>query len=138
MAETGADFAELQLLVDSFERQGRSLSRLMPAVAEVLVAAVSDVYDAEGPGWEPLKEATLKKRRGTVGKILQDTGVMAGSTSAGYGSDFAEARGGASYSVFHAPDDQGRNPFDLGPFEEPALREIEEMLLDELLKGAAA
>jgi phage gpG-like protein len=103
----------------------------MPIIAESLVAAVSDVYEAEGPGWADLQDSTVKQRRGSSYKILQDTGVMAGSTSPGYGADWAEAFAGTSYADFHATGTRHmvkRNPFALGPFEADVLEEAADVV----------
>lgn len=133
------DTHELTLPSEALLARTRSLSRLMPSAADALVSAVSDVFDAEGPGWEPLAESTLRNRRGSIAKILQDTGISAGSTSAAHGSNFAEARGGTSYLVYHVNGTRympRRDPFDLGPFEDPTLDEIEDMFLDSVLAAA--
>lgn len=129
------DAHELEVVIDGFERRGRALTHLLPAIGEALVSAVSDVYDAEGPGWEPLAASTLKRRRGSSAKILQDTGVMAASTHHEHGGDWAEASAGVDYARYHSPDRQGRDPFELGPFEGPLLEEVSDMLLDEAVKG---
>jgi len=111
------------------------VSRLMPSIAEMLVSAVSDVYEAEGPGWKDLEESTKQARRGTSYKILQDTGVMAKSTSAGHGADWAEAFAGAAYADFHVRGNDRlpvRNPFDLGPFMQDVLDDTEALILTEV------
>lgn len=143
------DTSEIAGTIYKLEAKAKALSGLMPAFAEELVSAVSDVYEAEGPGWEPLTEYTIAHRRGTINKILQDTGVMAQSTAPGYGGDWAEAFAGASYADFHARgcmtttvDENGvfgirlprRNPFDLGPFEAEVLESLADMAALEATK----
>jgi phage gpG-like protein len=131
------DTSEIAGTLYQLQAKGKALSGLMPAFAEELVSAVSDVYEAEGPGWEPLAESTLARRRGSIAKILQDTGVMAQSTAPGYGGDWAEAYAGASYADFHATGTRympKRNPFDLGPFEAEVLESLADMALLEVTK----
>jgi phage gpG-like protein len=131
------DTSEIAGTIYRLQAKGKALSGLMPAFAEELVGAVSDVYEAEGPGWEPLAESTLARRRGSVAKILQDTGVMAQSTAPGYGGDWAEAYAGAAYADFHATGTKfmpKRNPFDLGPFEAEVLESLADMALLEVIK----
>ena len=138
--QVDTDVHELQLVLRGMGLRVRRLGQLMPAVAEALGAAVDDVFDAEGPGWEELKPATLAHRRkqGRGAKILQDTGQSAALIGTGYGQDFAEARAGTDYLIYHVTGTKHlpvRNPFDLGPFEEPLLKEVEQMVFDEVEKG---
>jgi phage gpG-like protein len=131
------DSHELAGAIYQLRARGSALSKLMPAFADALVAAVGDVYEAEGPGWADLAESTIKARRGSTYKILQDTGVMAGSTSPGYGLDWAEAYAGAAYADFHATGTSRmpkRNPFELGPFETDVLEDLAQMAADEVAK----
>lgn len=131
------DFSNLVDVLQRFERQGRNLGPALPAVEQALIAAIDDVYEAEGPGWEPLAEATLRQRRkgGAGAKILQDTGVMVGSTESVIGSDYVEAFSGVEYAKYHASGTSRmprRDPFDLGPFEQALLDDVADMLLKEL------
>lgn len=134
------DGHELVAVIEDLQARGKALGRLMPTAAEILVAGVHDVYEAEGPGWEPLKKSTLKKRRGGGGhKILQDTGVMASSTHPAHGADWAEAYAGDKKAEIHAAGAPSknipvRNPFNLGPFENPVMDEIAELLAIEATK----
>ncbi len=133
-----ADAHELVLELQRLRMNAMQARRAMPAVAELLRSAVDDVYDAEGPGWEPLAAATLARRRGSVAKILQDTGVAAGSTQTAYGNDFAEARGGVPYLIFHVNGTEHmprRDPFDLGPFERETIDEAERHILEQVIGG---
>lgn len=118
-----------------FRDRAEKLRELMPTVAEMLVGAVSDVFDAEGPGWEPLAEATLKKRRGSSHKILQDSGASAALIDGRWGDTYAEAAAGTSYLIFHVHGTKfmpKRNPFDLGPFESPLLDEVAALLTEQV------
>jgi phage gpG-like protein len=133
--------ADLEIRVEStlnkelaaIAAQGRSIDKALPIIAEMLVGGVHDVFEAEGPGWEPLADSTVARRRGTSHKILQDTGIMAGSISPQHGSTWAEAVDGTSYGIFHtssAPREKIplRDFFDLGPFEGPLLDEVADLL----------
>jgi len=129
------DTRELAAVVHTLEAKGRQLDRLMPQIAEILVAAVDDVYEAEGPDWDDLAQSTKRQRRGSTYTILQDTGKMAGSTMGHAGANWAEARAHDAKARYHASGTSKmpqRNPFDLGPFEDEALDEIAELLLQEV------
>jgi phage gpG-like protein len=132
-----ADFGELAGVIATFDAKGKNIGRMMPVVAEALKSSVDDVYEAEGPGWAPLAEKTIKRRRGTSSKILQDTGVMAGSTMTRYGGSWAEAWAHVGYAKYHASGTENmpqRNPFDLGPFEADLLADVGELLVQEMAK----
>lgn len=138
MDQVHVDTRDMEVALTEYGIKARNIRRLMPVFAEMLVSAVDDVYEAEGPDWEPLAEATIRQRRnksreGTT--ILQDTGVMAKSTAPGYGRDFVEARAGVEYARFHSTGTSRmprRDPFELGPFEEGVLEDVDDVLLREL------
>lgn len=129
------DFADVERVLKEYERLGRDLDPVKPLIEDAMIAAVSDVYAAEGPGWAPLAESTLERRRGSSAVILQDTGIMVGSTAAESGRDYVEAFAGAAYADYHATGTSRmpkRNPFDLGPFEGPLLEDVADMLTQHL------
>lgn len=124
-------------IVYKFKSRNAGLSRLMPSVAKALSTGVSDVFGAEGPGWEPLAPSTIKQRRGTSHKILQDNGDFARTIGTGSGADWAQAFGAVSYAQFHATGTKHmpkRNPFDFGPATDDVLEDIADMLLEEIVK----
>jgi len=126
--------SNLARVLREMRQQSEKVHTLLPAIAEMLVSAVEDVFEAEGPGWEPLAESTLKARRGTSHKILQDTGLFAGIDPA-WGDTYAEAAAGVSYAIFHVEGTvhmPKRNPFDLGPFESPLLDEVASLITTEI------
>lgn len=108
----------------ALQGRGQSIGKAMPVIGEMMRSAVGDMFEAQGPGWAPLSEATIRGRRGTSHMILQDTGLMATSGEPVFGTDFVDFVFGASYSAFHAPDEQGRDITNLGPFEQPLLEEV--------------
>lgn len=129
------DTTELGSVVAQMQARGKQVTRLMPVVAEILHSAVSDVFDAEGPGWKDLAESTKQARRGTSYKILQDTGMSAAYLGNYYGADWAEVVGQTSYIEFHTRGNENlpvRDPFDLGPFMADVLLDTAELLLNEL------
>jgi phage gpG-like protein len=131
------DTGELEGVLYEYRGRARNLRRVMPVVADALVSAVSDVFEAEGPDWEPLAESTLRQRRGTSSKILQDTGLFAESVTPECGADFAEARAGVAYGEFHATGTKHmpkRNPFDLGPFEADVLEDAADIIAAEVVR----
>jgi hypothetical protein len=116
--------ANLREQLAALQGRGQSLDKAKPVIAQMLLGAVGDMFEAQGPGWAELSEATIRQRRGSSHVILQDTGIMAASAVPVLGPDFVDAVFGASYSVYHAPDAQGRDITDLGPFEAPLLEEV--------------
>lgn len=136
MAEV--DTSALAGVLSQLEARGKNVRGILPIVGEMLIAAVSDVYEAEGPGWPGLAESTIAARRGggAGAKILRDTGVMAGSTGVELGDSWAEASAGVSYADFHAKGTSRmpkRNPFDLGPFEAGVLDDVAALLAAEVV-----
>lgn len=129
----------LALVLEQYQAQAQSAYKMLPAVAELLVAGVLDVFEAEGPGWAPLAEATLRARRkdGKAAKILQDTGMMADSIAPAWGDTYAEAFAGVSYAIYHVSKEPRhrlpmRDFFNLGPFEHPLLDEVAALLTGNL------
>lgn len=130
---------DLQLVLLRYRQKAEASHGMLPVIAEMLVGGVLDVFDAEGPGWAPLAEATLARRRknGRGARILQDSGLAATTVAAGYGEDYAEAAAGVDYLIFHSSSEPRsklplRNPFNLGPFEQPLLDEVAAMLTSQL------
>jgi phage gpG-like protein len=127
----------LKILQQLGDRAGSVAMQIAPNVAEMLVAGVHDVYDAEGPGWKDLADSTKNARRGSSYKILQDSGVMAMSTAQAFGPDWAEAHGGAAYTIFHVTGTKfmpRRDPFDLGPFMQDVLEDTTNLLLQHVVQ----
>lgn len=136
---------DLGVVIAQLAAKGRSIGEFVPAISEMLVAAVSDVFDAEGPGWEPLAEVTIELRRNRDKesiKILQDTGVLVGSvigrppqvTESG---DVVaiEAVDGTSYGWYHTTGTSKmprRDWTDLGPHEQPLLDDIAASILEHI------
>ena len=89
-------------IVREFERRGNNLEDITPAVAQILVSAVDDVFISEGFGkWPDLAPATIRARRGSGAKILQDRGLLAGSITPRSGARVAEAFTRVPYGVHH-------------------------------------
>ena len=115
------DTSHFSRIIKQWEKRSPKVrSKAMQIAAELLRSAVDDRYENEGYGdWPPLAEATIlarrnKSRGGT--KILQDTGILAGSTDVRHGPDFAEASTNTEYIVYHlegGPIIPKRNPFEL-------------------------
>ena len=118
------DASALVRVVRDFERAGGNLDKLMPSVAEVMVSAVLQKFEDEGPGWP-------ETQRG--GTILQDTGRLVGSLEAAHGADWAEAFTHVSYGQFHVPG-TGRMPArDFTAIDTDRVeREVADMILMEL------
>lgn len=54
-----------------------------------------------GERWEPLQPATIAQRRGNSSQPLRDTGRLANSIMAAFGSDYAEVGTNVEYAGFH-------------------------------------
>ena len=101
------DMSRFVEMLRRWEKKGHELRRITPTVAAILVTAVEDEFNTEGAstgGWPPLAASTLARRRGTSAKILQDTGVLAGSIRPDYGSDWGAAATDVPYAIYHVSD----------------------------------
>ena len=119
-----------------FQQKGQSIDKALPIIGEMLLGAIQDVFQAEGPGWDDLAPSTKAQRRGIDYMILQDTGVMAGSAEPVYGNTYVDAVFGASYAVYHVTGTKHmprRDPTDLGPREAPLLDEVAAFLTSQLV-----
>lgn len=138
MFDVEVDVKDVEKRLDEFKRKGGDLSPSMAIVAEMLVSGVSDEFDSEGQGnWDELKKSTLRKRRkgGAGAKILQDSGLFAGSIQPHHGADFAEASTNVDYAVHHvfgAPKANvpERNPFDI---EDRVFDEAVDLILERVV-----
>jgi phage gpG-like protein len=129
----------LSTVLRPLQAKAQALPGMLPVIAELLVAGVADVFEAEGPGWRGLEDSTLANRRksGAGAKILQDSGMMAGSVSPAWSDTFAEAMSLVSYDVYHvSPEPRRKIPlrdfYNLGPFEGPILDEAAELILSQM------
>jgi phage gpG-like protein len=132
--DVSIDASELVGAIEAFEKRGKRLDDAMSVAAELLVSAVNDKFEAAGPGWAPLAESTLLRRRGSVAQILVDTGRLVGSIHSLHGPDFAEAATDVSYAVYHvssAP--RSRLPLrDFFDLPERVFDDILELILQQL------
>ena len=92
MAKTEFDFSELEDVLGELEKRGANLSDYGPVAADILVGAVLEVFEQEGPGW------AATQRGGT---ILQDTGNLVNSISPHSEGEIAEAFTNVPYAGFH-------------------------------------
>lgn len=99
----GYDASSLLHLVRELEARGGDAGDALRAVSELVVSAVQDTIEAQGPGWPPLAPATLARRRGGGGsaKMLKDTGNLAGSITRAWSDREAEAYTDVPYAGFH-------------------------------------
>jgi len=137
MGPSRIEFEPLNRILREMGARGKSVYPLLPKVGEALIAAVSDVYEAEGPGWEPLSPNTRRKSGNEGAKLLRDFGIMAASTEAQTGPEWVEAVAGTDYAEFHATGTENmpqRNPFELGEFMDDVLDDVADMLMEEVLK----
>lgn len=105
------DSSELFRALEQLRDAGADVAaETMPVLAEILVSAVHEVFEREGavagkPRWPELAESTKEKRRkrqsSGVFKILQDTGVLAGSIMPHADQAVAEAFTNVPYAGYH-------------------------------------
>jgi len=106
MAETvEIDFSPLLRTVADLERRLADAHRTMPLIAEALVSSVHEVFEREGavggkPRWPPLKRQR-RRNRGGGQKILQSSGVMAGSITPASSDAWVMAYTGVRYAKYH-------------------------------------
>lgn len=94
---------DMKELNDELKRMGGQAAHQRDVnmqVAHILHAMVDDKFDAQGPGWKPLEQTTLKRRRGGS-RVLQDTGHLANSMTPEAGDDFAAVFTNVDYATFH-------------------------------------
>lgn len=140
MSEVTLDSTGLTAVINQYVANAGQLEPVAQQIAAMLVAAVDEEWDSGGHGqWEQLKQSTLDNRRreGRGAKILEDTGVAAGSVMPAYGSDYASAYTNVPYMIFHTSDQPRtiipyRNPFDFDP--ENVLDRSAEMILARLVR----
>lgn len=134
------DVSELVRLLKMHERRAENLDAVNSRGAEILLLAVEDLFESEGNGeWEPLAEATLRKRRGTGGdKILQDTGVLVQSHQTDHGGDFFAVFTNDPKALPHL-DGARRGNWELPQrdFHAVDLDEVQEAFADDLLQELA-
>jgi len=106
MAETvEIDFSAMMGAVQGLSRQLSDAHRTLPVIAEALVSSVQDVFEHEGqvggkPRWKELKRKR-KRNRGGGQKILQDTGILAGSIAPASSDRWVAAYTGVAYAKYH-------------------------------------
>lgn len=107
MAGTVIDFSAERLarVTSEYLKGGGNLGDLTPNVAEILVAAIDDVFSAEGavggrPKWAPSQRALAQD-----GQTLQDTGNLAGSVQGEWDEESAFAGSDVPYGKYHLGED---------------------------------
>jgi len=108
------DSAEVQRKLHEVSAKLNDPTPLMKAIAGILESETEENFQQQGrPHWVPLSpayEAAKAKRKGTtVLKILQDSGILAGSLSTRYGSDYAEIGSNVPYAAIHQLGGQTRS-----------------------------
>lgn len=130
------DASQLTKIFDELLERGEHVAEnVLPIIGEILVSAVQQQFETEGGGkWEPLADSTLESRRlrGRGAKILQDSGIFAGSIMPSVTADHAEAYTNVPYAIFHTSDEPRtlipyRNPFEID--EEAALDQMVQLVL---------
>jgi phage gpG-like protein len=138
MAKTGLDLSDLDRALEGLFREGTGvMGEVAPVIADMLVTAVADEFASEGRGrWPGLADSTIAKRRkrqptGKI-RILQDTGIMAGSMTPYSNAQLAEAFTNVPYSGFHTSK-RPRRIIPLRDFTDVDLAEVQEEAAELLL-----
>lgn len=85
-------------------RRSADLSPAMDSIATELLSLTERAFETEGPGWEPLAQATILQREKIdkwPGQILQVTNALARSVTTDSGPDFAEIGANTPYAAIH-------------------------------------
>ncbi len=69
----------IRTLLEGFEERTRDLSEPMNAIGVYIVKRSRERFEKSGPGWPPLSQRTLVRRRKGSGKPLLDTGRLRAS-----------------------------------------------------------
>lgn len=86
----------------TLQRRGSNLKDVNNNLAEILLSMVEDKFEDEGPGWPPLADSTLRRRRASKSpKMLQDTADMVNSLQPSSGADYAEVFTNKVYASYH-------------------------------------
>ena len=111
------DVGEVVKSLKQFADNAQNTEALMKQCGQIMRRYVDDKFQQEGPGWAPLSESTLRHRRhADSAKILQDTGVLAGSFDVLAGDEYAQVYTNVPYAIFHLEDSShqpARNFFDI-------------------------
>ena len=136
------DDSELLKALDAYASRTKNLKPVFRLIALDFLDRVEDNFASESGfafgEWEDLAPATIAARRknGVGYKILQDTGVMAGSVTPDYGNDFAEAFTTIFYAKYHTSKEPRsklplRDFFDIDI--ESAQKDAAELILEEII-----
>ncbi|GHU47399.1 hypothetical protein AGMMS50289_22520 [Betaproteobacteria bacterium] len=107
MFKVTLDDAQVQQKLQELAGKLKDARPLFKVIAGILESQTEENFAAQGrPHWVPLSAATVKSRMkrskgGSVLKILQDRGILAGSISADYGSDYAMVGSNVKYAAIH-------------------------------------
>jgi phage gpG-like protein len=144
------DSSELFKALEDLQDAGAAVAaETMPVLAEILVSAVHEVFEHEGAvagraRWPELAESTKRKRAkrqpSGVFKILQDTGLLAGSIMPFADQAVAEAFTNVPYAGYHISD-APRRIIPLRDFTDidfvTAQAEAVDVILSQILQTAA-
>lgn len=99
----GYDTSALQRAIRELEAKGGRSGDAMRAASELVVSAVQEVFEQQGPGWPPLAPATIARRRGGGGaaKMLIDSSNLVGSITRAWSDKEAEAYTEVPYAGYH-------------------------------------
>jgi phage gpG-like protein len=103
------DFDALNHVIEQFVQRGGNVSGVLPAAAAVLVEAVDYMFQTEGGSGNSGVWAPSQRAEEQSGQTLMDTGLLAGSITADWGSSgflseaWVEAGTNVPYAVYHLP-----------------------------------
>ena len=107
MLKVTLDAGETQQKLQDLAGTLKDARPLFKVIAGILEKETEENFAAQGrPHWVPLSSATVRNRLrrnngGSVLKILQDRGILAGSISTDYGSDYALVGSNVAYAAIH-------------------------------------
>ena len=103
MFEITIDNRQVLAALAQLQHRANDLSPAMREISELLMFHTEEAFDAEGPDWPKLADATRKQREklGYTGKMLERSGQLKSSLSTVYGRDFAGIGSNKVYAAIH-------------------------------------
>ncbi|HQG51843.1 MAG TPA: phage virion morphogenesis protein [Syntrophorhabdaceae bacterium] len=104
MIEIKINDKEVTKLFNELVRRDQNMSPAMKIISGIMLDAVRENFEKEGPGWQKLKPATIRQREKKghwPGKILRVSGQLSSSITSKYDSKSARVGTNKVYAAIH-------------------------------------
>ena len=104
MIEIKINDKEVTKLFNELVRRGQNMSPAMKIISGIMLDAVRENFEKEGPGWQKLKPATIRQREKKgywPGKILRVRGQLSSSITSRHDSKSARVGTNKVYAAIH-------------------------------------